>query len=213
MEAEENIRQINLRFSPWFFFDLFTFWPLTWKTYKNLMNFDRFGFRKKKHIVGSTVLRRLCHRSMCFINACKWHFESKTTLFSCFTKVQLLHKTSMDFNVFDLRKNIFSKTSFFFCSTYNHFWLAGAKVVLRLRWFCSWFLTPRFACLYLARCSAQKKSDEIFSTFFETYYKTPVSLRILTKRRVRLRCRCSCEIDGTSAVPFAKNLETSVILS
>ena len=177
------------------------------------MDFNRFGFCKKKHFVDLSVLQRLCDRTMCFINACKWHLKSKNTLFSCFAKVQLLHKTSMDFNDFDLKKNIFSKTSFFFCSTYNHFWLKCNFFVLRLRWFCSWFLTPRFACLYLARCSAQKKSDEIFSSFFETYYKPPVSLRILTKRRVRLRCRWSCEMDRTSAVPLTKNLETSVILS
>ena len=47
----------------------------------------------------------------------------------------------------------------------------------------------------------------------KNYYKTPLSLTILTKHRVRLRCRWSCEIDRTSAVALLENSETPLFLS
>ena len=49
-----------------------------------------------------------------------------------------------------------------------------------------------------------------FLPLTNTYYKTQLSWRILTKHMVRLRCRCSCETDRTSAVPLLVISETSV---
>ena len=47
----------------------------------------------------------------------------------------------------------------------------------------------------------------------KTYYKTTLSLTILTKHIVGLRCRCSCKIGSTSAVPLLVISETVAFLS